>query len=374
MTKKGVSVVVPTKGRIEYVKETVLSLVIATEHSPELVQIIIVDDSSESDARIIKALCEAHGADYFYCRGSVSDKRNFGIAQAKFPIVLFVDSDCKVDAHIFEEHLKCYNNDGIGSCLGVTEFVGKKTVVSTIITEKMPFTSPHQFAKYMEYAPWGPCTNISFRRDVLNQVKGFVSFLPPKEGSEDVDLGYRIRQIGYKIKCNPNAVVSHPREAFGGWSGLIERAFRWGRAEAHLLSKHRENSYLDVPKSTLLFGIILVASFCIGVTTHAFSIIFLPFLWFLIAILFQCFLALAKEHQRASWKEAISSFTSIIVDSIFELGTIVECLYRGKLQLLPLKFIYEEGQLHNRWHRGMIKIWSFVIAFLILYVMYTILL
>lgn len=369
MMKEGISVVVPTKGRINYVREMFLSLLIATEHSPEPVQIIIVDDSSESDAKIIKALCETHGAEYFYCRGGVSDKRNFGIGRAKFPIVLFVDSDCKVDAHIFEEHRKCYSNESIGGCLGITEFVGKKTMVSTIITEKMPFTPPHQFAKYMEYAPWGPCTNISFRKDILNEVKGFVSFLPPKEGSEDVDLGYRIRQLGYKIKCNPNAVVSHPREAFGGWSGLIERAFRWGRAEAHLLSKHRENSYLDVPKSTLLFGILLMVGLYESFATRTLSWIFLPFLWFLIVALIQSFFVSYQGALKGSWKEILPSFMSIIVDSIFELGTTIECLLQRKLSLLPRKFIYEEGQLHYRWYQGRIKTWSFVISVLILYIL-----
>jgi cellulose synthase/poly-beta-1,6-N-acetylglucosamine synthase-like glycosyltransferase len=371
--EQGISVVVPTKGRIDYVKDMLLSVAIATEHSPEPVQIIIVDDSSEKEAKLIKALCENHGIDYFYRRGGASDTRNFGISQAKFPIVFFVDSDCEVDTHIFEEHLKCYRNENIGGCLGVTEFVGEKTMASNV-TEMMPFLRPFQFANNMEYALWGPCTNISFRRDVLNKVKGFASFLPPKEGGEDVDLGYRIQQQGYKIKCNSNAVVYHPREALRGWSGLFERAFRWGRAEAHLLSRHREKSFFDIPKSALLFSILLIACLFKSFTTHTFILILMPFLWILIMAFVQSFSTFYRETTKGSWKGFIYSFISIMVDFVFELGTIVECLYRKRLKLLLFTFIYEERQLDDRWHQGKIKAWSFVISFLILYVMYTILL
>ena len=371
--EQGISVIVPTKGRIDYVRDALLSLVIATKHSPEPVQIIIVDDSSEKDAEVIKTLCENHGVDYFYHRGGVSDARNFGISQAKFPIVFFIDSDCKVSTHIFGEHLKSYSNENIGGCLGITEFVGAKTKASDI-TEMMPFMHPFKFAKSMEYAPWGPCTNISFRKDILNEVKGFNSFIPPKEGGEDVDLGYRICQLGYKIKCNPNAAVSHSREALRGWSGLIERAFRWGRAEVHLLSQHSENSFFDVPKSTLLFGVLLMVSLFKSFTTHTPIPLLLPFLWISIVTLIQGFCIFYQETSKSSWRELIYSFVSTIVNFVFELGMIVECLYRRKFKLLLFTFIYEERQLYDRWYQGKMKTWSFVISFLILYAIYNFLL
>jgi len=374
MIAQGISVIVPTKGRTEYVKETLLSLAAAREHCSKSAQIIVVDDSSENEARQIKAICETSGAEYFYYRRGISHKRNFGISQARFPVVLFIDSDCKVDTDIFSEHLKYYSDDNIGGCLGLTEFTGKKTMVSEAVTEKIPIMPPHQFAKHVEYAPWGPCTNISFRRDVLEQVQGFASFLPPKEGSEDVDIGYRVRQLGCKIKCNPNAVVSHPREALGGWNSLIERAFRWGRAETYLLARYSKSSYLDAPKSAIVFGILLVTGACVGVLGQTFSLALLSLLWYVTAIVFQCFVAFHSELRRTSWQEAICSSLSVIVDSVFEIGTIAECFYRRRLRLLPFKFIYEEGQLSSRWHRGMIRIWSFVIAFVIIFVVYIILL
>jgi cellulose synthase/poly-beta-1,6-N-acetylglucosamine synthase-like glycosyltransferase len=205
-------------------------------------------------------------------------------------------------------------------------------------------------------------------------VKGFASFLQPKEGGEDVDLGYRIQQKGYKIRCNSNAVVFHPREALRGWSGLIERAFRWGRAEAHLLSRHREKSFFDIPKSALLFSILLITCLFKSLITHTSLLILLPFLWILIVAFVQSFFTFYREATKGSWKRFIYTLISVMVDFVFELGTIVESLYRRRLKLLPFTFIYEERQLDDRWHQGKIKTWSFVISFLILYVLYTILL
>lgn len=374
MIAQGISVIVPTKGRTEYVKEILLTLAAAREHCSESAQIIVVDDSSENEARQIKTICETWGAEYFYHRGGVSHKRNFGISQARFPVVLFVDSDCNVDTDILSEHRKCYSDDNIGGCLGLTEFSGEKTMVSEAVTENIPIMSPHQFANHMEYAPWGPCTNISFRRDVLEQVQGFASFLPPKEGSEDVDIGYRIRQLGYKIKCNPNAVVSHPRKALGKWNSLIERAFRWGRAEAYLLSRHSKSSYLDAPKSAIVFGTSLVTGVCMGVLGQTFSFALLSLLWYVTVIVFQCFVAFYSELRRSSRQEAIYSSISVIVDSVFEIGTIAECFYQRRLRLIPFKFIYDEGQLGGRWRRSIVRIWSFVTAFIVIFVVYIILL
>lgn len=366
--KKGVSVVVPTKGRTDYVKKLLLNLSTAREHSLDPVQFVIVDDSSKEDSRIVNTLCESHNAEYFYLPGGVSDKRNFGIDHARFPIVLFIDSDCIVDVHIFGEHLKCYNDESIGGCVGITEFDGKKTISSIIITEKMPFIPPHQFAKHFEYAPWGPCTNISFRKELLDKINGFASFMPPEEGSEDVDIGYRIRRLGYKIKCNRCAIVYHPRCALRGWDGLVKKAFRWGRAEAYLLSRHTENSYIDIPKTILIFGVLFIVSVYKSFTTNTFSSILIPFIWFLIMVSIQNFLYYVQGRSKNSRKEIIILFFSILVDYIFEFGTIVECIRQRKFSLLHRKYIYEEGQLRYRWDYGKIKMYSFIFSLIILYI------
>jgi glycosyltransferase involved in cell wall biosynthesis len=120
--KQGISVVVPTKGRIEYLEQLFISLQVAKTRITGSVQIIIVDDSPEKEGNLIRTLCENHGVEYYYYHGSVSDKRNFGVSQADFPLILFIDSDCWVHPDVLEEHLKSYTDANIGGCLGITEF------------------------------------------------------------------------------------------------------------------------------------------------------------------------------------------------------------------------------------------------------------
>lgn len=365
--EQGISIIIPTKGRFDYVKEMVLSLVLAVKHSHEPVQIIIVDASSEKEAEHIKILCEENCIDYFHLVESASEARNFGIKQAKFPIILFVDSDCKVDLKIFEEHLKGYNNINIGGCAGITEFVGEKTTASTM-TEMMPFMNPFNSAKNVEYVGWGPTSNISFRRDILNKVNGFSSFLPPKEGGEDVDLGYRIQQLGYKIKCNPNAIVYHSRNALRGWRGLLERSFRWGRAESYLLSSHPNHTFLDIPKSPLFFWSFFVITFIVSFITHSFILILIPFLFVFLFTFFLTIFTFLQVSNKNSKKCFIYMFISIIMNFIYETGLIFECIYRRKINLMFYSFIYEQKQFYDRWYEGKIKTWSYVISFLILFV------
>lgn len=368
--EQGVSIVVPTKGRVRYLEQLLISLEVARERTTKPVQIIIVDDSSEKEAELIRTLCESHGAEYFYYHGGISDKRNFGVTQADFPIILFIDSDCWVHPSVIQEHLRSYTNGDIGGCLGITEFKGDKKNIWNVV-EKMPFLYPYQFAKHLEYVPWGPCTNISFKKEVLDKVGGFASILPPKEGGEDVDLGYRIQRIGYKIKCNSKAIVYHTRETWGSWNALIERAFRWGRAECYLLIRHQKNSYLEIPKPVLLFSILLIISLYGSFMADSFSLILFPFLWLLMAILIQGLFVSYRRSSGSFLKEAIYSSLSIMVDFIFELGMMIECLRRGKMQLALLKFVYVEGQPYTRWHWGIIKTWSYVVALLVSHLIFT---
>jgi len=371
--EQGISIVVPTKSRVGYLEQLLMSLEVAKERITKPVQIVIVDDSSKKEAKLIKTLCGSHGGEYFYHHGGLSNKRNFGVTQADFPFILFVDSDCWVHPDALEEHLKSYTDESIGGCLGITEFKGDRRNIWNVV-EKMPFLHPYQFAKHWEYVSWGPCTNISFRKKVLDDVGGFANILPPKEGGEDVDLGYRVQGMGYKIKCNSIAIAYHTRETWSSWVALIERAFRWGRAEYYLLTRHQKSSYYEIPKPVLLFGILLIISLYGSFRAHILSLILFPFLWLLIAILIQGFLVSYRRRPGSFWKEAIYSSLSIMVDFIFELGMIIECLRHGKMRLMPLKFVYVEGQLYGRWQWGVIKTWSFVISFLILYSVYTILL
>lgn len=364
----GISVIIPVRGRANYLEKLLKSITKAKKCTSNSIELIVIDSSDKKIRLEIEVLCKKFQANYHYLPKGVSEARNYGIKIAKFPIILFVDSDCEVDRNVFNEHLKCYNSKEIGGCVGLTEFVGKKVWLWNVI-QKMPFLQPFQWAKWKDYVSWGPCTNISFRRDILKKVNGFASMLPPKESGEDVDLGYRITSLGYKIFCNANAKVSHTRETWAKLLQFIERTFRFGRGEYYLMKKHPDNTFLDIPKNSALFFSLVILSLYKALVDNTPLPITIPFLWLLIIIFIQSLLALKFHLIKGEWKDIGFIYFSLLFDFLFELGTIIECARKGDLKFLPHRYIYTEDQLFGRWYWGVIKMWSFVISLFCLFVL-----
>jgi glycosyltransferase involved in cell wall biosynthesis len=355
----GVSVIIPVRGRVSYLEKLLKSITEAKKYVSDPIEVIVVDNSDKEAQLEIEAICSKFQVDYHYLRKGVSEARNHGIKIAKFPIVLFIDSDCEVDRNIFNEHLKCYHKEEIGGCAGVTEFVGRKTWLWNVI-EKMSFFQPFQWAKWKSYVTWAPCTNISFRKDILEWINGFESILPPKEAGEDVDLGYRITSSGYKICCNPNAKVYHTRETWSKLSQFIERTFRFGRGEYHLMKKHPKSTFLDVPKNSLIFTILVVLFTCNALFKNVPLYAIIPFVWLAVVILIQSIFALKYRLIRGKWNDIGYIYISFLFELLFEAGTFLESIKNRDPKFLFRRFIYIEDQLLRRWYWGIIKMWSFV--------------
>ena len=366
----GISVVIPVRERSDYLEKLLKSIAEAKKCTSPPTEVIIIDNSEEKETRLeIRLLCKRSRTSYYYLQGGVSEARNYGIKMANFPIVLFVDSDCEVESSIFNEHLKCYNSKEIAGCLGLTEFVGKKTWFWNVI-EKMPFFQPFQWARWKRYVSWGPCANISFRRDVLEKVNGFASMLPPKESGEDVELGYCITTFGYKIRCNANAKVYHTRKTWTKLSQFFERTFRFGRGEYYLMIKHAENTFLDVPKNSLLFFSLLVLFTYKALNSNTLLSIVIPFLWLLVTIFIQSLFNLKFHLIEGKWREVHFIYFASLFDFFFELSTVIEGIRKRDLKFLLYKYIYTEEQLFSRWYWGIIKMWSIVISLFFLFIYY----
>jgi len=363
----GVSIVVPVKGRIYYLERLLNSIEEAKKSTCYPTEVIVVDSSEKETKLAIESLCKRFQARYYYLQGGVSEARNYGTKIARLSIVLFIDSDCEVECNVFNEHIKCYKDKQIGGCIGLTEFRGKKNWLWSII-EKMPFLQPFRWARWKNYASWGPCTNISFRKEVLEKVNGFESIMGNKEGGEDVDIGYRINSLGYKFICNSNAKVYHTRETWAKLPQFIERTFRFGRAEYHLMKRHPENIFLDVPKNSLVFFFLLLLSIYNIIIKGSLLYVMIPFIWILVAIFIQSLLSLKRGLVKGDWKDLASIYFAMMFDSLFEFGTAVECVKKGDLKLLFYRFVYTDEQLLSRWHFGVIRIWVLFASLLILFI------
>jgi GT2 family glycosyltransferase len=321
---QGIAIVIPTHGRTHLVKHLLESLQREKEMVHFPVEILIIDDSDEFDVDSLRTLCKLHKARYIPGPKSVRKKRNIGIFKTQMDIILFMDSDCIATPGLLEAHFDAYWSDDIAGVLGATDFIGKSTFMWGVI-EKTPFLNSFSFARRLTQAPWGPCTNLSYRKRILLQLNGFEENWPLPLGADDVDLGIRVNKAGFKIVCKPDATVLHTKETWNSFRLVMERAFRWGRMDYHLYYKrHRERLRPVLPRLTTNFIAILTASI-IGLSIgHLKGILCVP-LWFFLSVSFQGILSSTRSN-RMNLCTVLQEILADLLGLGFEMGTYRESI------------------------------------------------
>lgn len=339
-----ISVVIPTRERVKLLRDLLESLTAERDQNPTVkVEIIVIDDSPEGEAREIKAACLSSEARYLTGPANVRQKRNIGIQHAIHDIVLFIDSDCQATPGLLHAHLKGYESNAIGGVIGETVFTGPDTFMWGVI-ERTQYLNSFSFASRMEYAPWGPCCNISYRRSVLCELGGFVDCWPLKLGGDDAELGLRVTGSGLKIRCSPTAVVHHSRQTWNSFGKVWERAFRWGRMDYHLYyCLHKERIKLASPRFCTIFTALLIIG-ALGAPWHT-TRIFLAPVWGILALFFQGFLTALEKHEPTP-KRIIQEILADLLGLAFEIGTYLESLRHGDLRVFFRNV--ERGPVQNR--------------------------
>jgi glycosyltransferase involved in cell wall biosynthesis len=124
---KNLSVVIPTRNRIEPMRTLLNALLNQTRNPAE---IIIVDDSDGSETELLVNKMQtsffSKGVQLKYTRGkkksSISAARNIGIDNAKGAIILFFDDDVIPDKQSIEQIINCYRRHS--NVTGVAGYFG----------------------------------------------------------------------------------------------------------------------------------------------------------------------------------------------------------------------------------------------------------
>lgn len=360
---KGISVVILTQNRIAYVKRLFSSLHHELRCFKGNAEIIVIDNSKPDESTQIAEKCKEYRYEFHFFKGSISEARNYGIKIADFPIVLFIDSDCEILPGLLAEHARLYTQEIIGGVLGLTSFAGKENWVWKAI-EKTSFHIAFSFAERMDYAPWGPCTNISFRKDVIDKAGGFRTGFPFDFSGEDVDIGLRVNELGYKIKCNPRALVNHNRETWSSILGFCKKVFRWGRTDFHILKRHQYLSAIDFPKFTSILFLVLFLSIALKLIGFSWAISGLFIATWLLGV--PMLVALLRSYAlEKKITDFVSNYISFWLNFAFELGSIFESLKNGSFSMLYKKIAYGQGQFMFEWKQKVLESWSFIATMII---------
>ena len=355
----GISIIVPNYNSSRYLAQLLES--ISRANKPALpYEILVVDDSAPAEAQAAETLCDLYHATFLHCPGRVGVKRNFGSQAAHYSLLLFVDSDCRMPATLLQEHAKLLAEPPeIGAMLGPVEFPGEDSFMWRAV-ERSQFLGPYSFARRMPHAPWGGAGNLAVKRAAYQAVGGFDSGFLQVPGGEDVDLGLRLNDAGYRIRCNPDALMYHTRETWQDFRKMVRRAFGYGRAHSHILEKHRPRTGLEFPRPVVIFLVVALWSFLSLLLTRSPR----PLLWlpalsaiFLVA---QSILQIRRHRRPMSPLSWLHEVTGQGLNLVYEAGLVYELLRRGYTWQLFHKIIYAQGQLIHERDDKIVQMWSLI--------------
>ena len=256
-----VSVVVPVMNMERTIDSTLRSLLLQTYENRE----IIVVDGGSTDRT--KDIVKKHSVKLIESEGKgLSYDRNLGIQNSRGKIVAFIDADCVADKDWLKYLIQNYTFDSIAGC------GGEILPYSTPYVDYVPQTLVERFAckkhihpryyfktekpvelKRVENDFLSGCimtANASYRKDILTKVEGFDNTL--SESGEDIDLCYKIHDMGLKIIWDPRAIVYHRHRRT--INGLIKQFYKYGKSIAPVNKKYSSKKvFIDFKHYTRLF-------------------------------------------------------------------------------------------------------------------------
>jgi GT2 family glycosyltransferase len=212
------SVVIPTYKRPDTLPRALDALERQTV-PPDAFEVIVVDDPEDDDPAAVAACVRADSRPLQVRQLSregwgVSAARNAGLRDARADVVLFIGDDILLEPQALEEHLRCHRRepDERVGVLGPVRWAGEIRVT--------PFMRWLEDGIQFDYgslagdqATWAHfyTSNTSVKRAMLERVGGFdVERFPFHY--EDLDIGYRMSEHGFRMIYNRSAVAEHVHE------------------------------------------------------------------------------------------------------------------------------------------------------------------
>jgi GT2 family glycosyltransferase len=199
-TQPNLSVIIPV---YNCAAELRLCLDALENSSLQSYEVIVVDDGSTDDSVVVaRGRCEKLLT--LASNGGPSAARNCGAESARASILFFLDSDVLVEPSTLERVLGVMT--GSDSLQAMFCSYQPDTVPKNFVSQykNLQHHYTHQISKPVAHTFCGGYGAI--RADVFRNVGGFDEGL---RAMEDVDLGYRLHQLGHKIELHCEIQLTH---------------------------------------------------------------------------------------------------------------------------------------------------------------------
>ena len=211
-----ISGILPTYNRAGYLRKALEGLTCQTLERDEFEVIVVDDGSFDETRRVVDLFRENLQLIYLHQENAgISAAKNRGIAQARAPILVFLDDDDVARLTLLEEHLWSHERypDLVVAVLGHTALSRRVAAIPLMhfVTEVAfyLFCYPRiRVGEWLDYTYfWGG--RSSCKAALLRK---YGCFNPRFQfGCEDIELGYRLSQIGLRVVYNPRAVSTMVR-------------------------------------------------------------------------------------------------------------------------------------------------------------------
>ncbi len=168
-------------------------------------ELIVVDDGSLDDSA---AKAEAAGARLLRTSGASGPgaARNLGAGSARGEWLLFVDADCEVTPGTLAVAAGAARRGDADAIFG--SYDDAPAADGLVARYKNLYHHyVHQSAGSTARSFWAGCGAV--RRDAFFAVGGFDERRYPRPSIEDIELGYRLTDAGYRIRFQPDLTVKH---------------------------------------------------------------------------------------------------------------------------------------------------------------------
>jgi GT2 family glycosyltransferase len=196
-----VSIVIPVHNGGEAFHQCLSSI---KNFAPSQVELIVVADGDEISANLARSF--ASQVLRISTPGGPAKARNLGAKAARGQIVLFIDADTTINAETIPKIVNVFAaQPEIAALIGsYDDAPGASNFLSQYKNLFHHYT--HQNASEEAATFWGACGAI--RRDIFLQMGGFdESYRRPC--IEDIELGYRLKKAGYRIKLCKDIQIKH---------------------------------------------------------------------------------------------------------------------------------------------------------------------
>lgn len=236
------SIVLPTYNRVDRLKQVIAALEKQSFPRDRFEVVVVSDGSIDGTNDYLKHLkTDLDLKAYFQANRGVAAARNLAISHSKANTILFIDDDVVPAPQLLREHWQLHEQGRDHAVLGPMITPEGFAMRPWVRWEQAMLVKQY---KAMLRGDWEPTArqfytgNCSLPRRYLELAGGFDEAF---RRAEDVELAYRLADLGLQFVFNPAAIGYHYAErSFESW---VEIAYSYGRNDV-IFARDKQQNWL----------------------------------------------------------------------------------------------------------------------------------